>query len=133
MAKTKSKATFYGFNPPWIGGLQNIMSRQEDDRLVKNDILQLLNTIPGERVMRPTFGVNLRNFVFEQLVSADLSLLESHIVEQLTVHEPRVDVQNIELIPDPDRNGLQIKIIVTMKKDPRKQLSIEQFIQRVQA
>lgn len=131
MAK-KSRAIFFGFNPPFLGGPQNIMSRQEDDRLIKNDILQLLLTIPGERVMRPTYGVNLRNFVFENLVTSDLSLLESNIEQQLRLHEPRVNLEYVDLIPDPDRNGLQIKIVVNMKKDPKKQLSIEQFIQGIQ-
>lgn len=128
----KSKAIFYGYNPPFIGGPQNIMSRQEDERLIKNDILQLLLTIPGERVMRPTYGVNIRNFVFENLVSSDLSILKSNIAEQLSTHEPRVNLSTIDLIPDPDRNGLQIKIVVTLKKDPKKQLSIEQFIEGIQ-
>jgi len=132
MAKFRPRATFFGFNPPFIGGAQNVMSRQEDDRLIKNDILQLLLTIPGERVMRPTYGVNLRNFVFENLVSSDLSILQSNIEEQLRIYEPRVDLEFIDLLPDPDKNGLQIKIVVTLKKDPKKQLSIEQFIQGIQ-
>jgi len=89
-------------------------------------------TIPGERVMRPTYGVNLRNFVFENLVSSDLSILQSNIEEQLRIYEPRVDLEFIDLLPDPDKNGLQIKIVVTLKKDPKKQLSIEQFIQGIQ-
>lgn len=128
----RSRAIYYGFNPPFIGGPQNVLSRQEDDRLIKNDILQLLLTVPGERVMRPTFGVNLRNFVFENLVSSDLSTLKSEIEEKIRIYEPRVDLEYVDLIPDPDRNGLQIKIIVTMKKDPKKQLSIEQFIRGIQ-
>lgn len=128
----KTKASFYGFNPPFLGGPQNILSRQEDERLIKNDILQLLLTIPGERVMRPDYGVNLRNFVFENLVSSDLSLLRSHIIEQLGAYEPRVNVTSIDLVPDYDRNGLQIKIVVTLKKDPNKQLSIQQFINGIQ-
>lgn len=133
MAKAKSKATFYGFNPPFIGGQQNIMSRQEDDRLIKNDILQLLLTVPGERVMRPSYGVNLRNFVFENIVRADLSILKSEIEQQIRIYEPRVTLNYVDLIPDTDRNGLQIKIVVTLKKDPKKQLSIEQFIKGIQA
>ena len=127
------KATFFGFNPPFIGGQQNIMSRQEDVRLIKNDILQLLLTVPGERVMRPDYGVHLRDFVFENLVDSDLSALSLEISQQIRKYEPRVDIQSIDLIPDDDRNGLQIKIIVTLKKDPKQQLSIEQFIKGIQA
>jgi len=126
-------ATFYGYNPPFLGGPQNIMSRQEDSRLIKNDILQLLLTIPGERVMRPEYGVDIRNFVFENLVHADLSSLELNISQQIQKYEPRVNIKSINLIPDVERHGLQIKIVVTLKKDPKKQLSIEQFIQKIGA
>lgn len=124
-------ATYYGQNPPWFGGAQNVLSRQEDERLIKNDILQLLMTVPGERVMRPNFGVNLRNFVFDPLTSPELSALRSEIVQKITAQEPRVIVNSVDLIRDDDKNMLSIKIIVTMRDDPMKQLTIEQFIDLV--
>lgn len=124
-------AVYYGMNPPFFGGSQNVLSRQEDDRLIKNDILQLLLTIPGERVMRPDFGVNLRNFVFEQLTQVDLFSLQDEITEAITVQEPRVSVNSVELTRDDDNNQLSIRIIVTIRKDPKRQLTIEHFIDLV--
>ena len=124
-------ATFFGYNPPFFGGSQNVLSRQEDDRLIKNDILQLLLTVPGDRVMRPDFGVNLRNFVFEQLTQIDLFSLQDEIREAITVQEPRVNVDSVELTRDDDNNRLSIRIIVTLRKDPKKQLTIEHFIDLV--
>lgn len=123
-----SKATFYGMNPPFIGGPQNVMSRQEDDRLLKNDILQLLTTVPGERVMRPDFGIPLRTFIFEQNVATDVVALESKIRQELARQEPRVTVENVKIISDQDRNGMQVTILVRLVKDPRKTLTIEHFL-----
>lgn len=128
----KSQAIFYGFNPPFIGGPQNILSRQEDERLIKNDLLQLLLTIPGERVHRPSFGVNLRNFVFEQLTNADTLSLENEIRVKIREFEPRVNIDTVSIIQDEDRNGLQVKIVAYLKKDPQRQLIIEQFISNPQ-
>lgn len=121
-------AIYYGYNPPFIGGPQNIMSRQEDDRLIKNDILQLLLTVPGERVMRPDYGVNLRNFVFEQLVDRDLSQLRQEIIRGITEFEPRVNVEQVVLRRQDDSNQLEVRVVVNLRKDPRRQLTIEQFI-----
>lgn len=121
-------ATYYGFNPPFYGGPQNIMSRQEDERLIKNDILQLILTVPGERVMRPDFGVNLLNFIFEPLTTADLFELQAEIEHAIRTFEPRVNVELVQLIPADDDNGLTINIVVTMRKDPKRRLTIEQFI-----
>jgi phage baseplate assembly protein W len=122
------RATYYGYNPPFVGGQQNIMSRQEDDRLIKNDILQLLLTIPGERVMRPDFGINLRNFVFEQMTDRDLNSLRQEIFRGIAEFEPRVNVEDVIFKRDDDINKLEIKVVVNMKKDPKRQLTIEQFI-----
>lgn len=121
-------ATYYGFNPPFIGGPQNIMSRQEDDRIIKNDILQLLLTVPGERVMRPDFGINLRNFVFEQMVDRDLNQLQQEIYRGLAEFEPRVNVEDVILQRKDDQNQLLIRVIVNLKKDPRRQLTIDQLL-----
>lgn len=121
-------AEYYGMNPPFIGGTQNILSRQEDDRLIKNDLLQLLLTVPGDRVMRPNFGVNLRNAVFEQMTDSDLSILENEIRRSIETQDPRVIVNNVSLTRDDDSNNLQIIVIFSTKKDPRRQLTIQRFI-----
>ena len=124
-------ATYYGFNPPFLGGAENILSRQEDERLIKNDILQLLLTIPGERVMRPDFGVNLRNFVFEQMTTQDMNNLRSEIETQITIQEPRVVVDSVVVSRNDDENRLEIVIIVYFKRDPKRRMTIEQFIDLV--
>ncbi len=124
----KNKATFFGFTPPFIGGPQNILSRQEDDRLIKNDILQLLRTVPGERVMRPLYGAPLRSFVFEQATSADIDVLRSQIADVITETDQRVTVEEVAVERNDDRNGLSIKIVVRLKKDPKKVLTVEHFL-----
>lgn len=124
-------ATYFGYNPPFFGGAQNVMSRQEDERLIKNDILQLLLTVPGERVMRPNFGVNLRNFVFEPLTQIDLFTLQTEIESEIANQEPRVIVNSVTLDEDEGNNRLIIRINVAMRKDPKRQFTIEQFINLV--
>lgn len=124
----KSKAILYGMNPPFFGGPQNVLSRQEDDRLVKNDILQLLLTVPGERVMRPTYGVPLRSFVFEQSTDADVSMLCSQITQAIVDTDQRVTVEEVSAERDDDRHGLNLRVVVKLKKDPKKVLTVEYFL-----
>jgi phage baseplate assembly protein W len=122
-------AIYFGMNPPFFGGQQNVLSRQEDERLLKNDILQLLMTVPGERVMRPDFGVHLRSFVFDQMTDVDLAALQLEITEAINRQEQRVTVDSVDIVRDDDRNQISVRIIVTVKKDPKRQLTIEQFLQ----
>lgn len=124
----KSRATFFGFNPPFLGGPQNVLSRQEDDRLIKNDILQLLLTVPGERVMRPDFGVQLRSFVFEQSTASDINSLQGDIERAIAEFEPRVLVEGVQIERDDDRNGLNVKVVVRLKKDLKRLLTVEHFL-----
>ncbi|MCK9558808.1 MAG: GPW/gp25 family protein, partial [Candidatus Cloacimonetes bacterium] len=105
MAST-TKATYYGFNPPFLSTIdtisntnqyntepnkyRGILPRQVDMRLVKNDLLQLLLTVPGERVQRPDFGTLLRSTVFEPMTSSVISNLQANILSAIDTYEPRL-------------------------------------------
>jgi phage baseplate assembly protein W len=126
-----SKAKVYGYNPPFIGGSQNIMSRQEDKELIQNDLLQLLLTVPGERVMRPSFGVNLRNFVFEDLTDIALEILRDELQNKIAEYERRIKVRRIDVIGDTDRLGVQITIAYTINSDPSQVIVFETFVKGI--
>ena len=122
------RATLFGFNPPFFGGPQNILSRQEDVRLIKNDLLQLLLTIPGERVMRPSFGTPLRSFVFEQLSDYDLTSLEGAVQRSVEQQDPRVTVTSLKIVRDDERNGISLRLVASLVRDPAQQIPVEQFL-----
>ncbi len=121
-------AEFYGFNPPFLGGPQNVLSRQEDEQLIKNDILQLLLTIPGERVMRPDFGVNLRNAVFEQNDESTIGSLEIETRQKIEKYDQRIIVDDVQITTDIPKNGMQIRIFTRLRRDPSRYVNIERFI-----
>ena len=121
-------AIFYGFNPPFIGGPQGIMSRQEDEKLIKNDILLLLLTVPGERIMDPNFGVNLRSALFEKIDDSIISSLESEILDKLLFYDTRVIPVDIAVSRNENTNTLNVRVVVKLKIDPFKEIVIEQII-----
>ena len=126
------KANLYGFNPPFIGGPEKVMSRQEDDKLIKNDILQLLLTVPGERVHRPNWGVNLRNFVFEQLTDTDLMILKDEVIEKIATYEQRIIVRSLVIEPDEVNLGITVQLVFSLVTDPRKTINLVKFIEGMQ-
>jgi phage baseplate assembly protein W len=117
-------AKVYGYNPPFFGGPQNVMSRQEDARLIKNDLLQLLMTVPGERVYKPNFGVNLRNVVFEQLDEETITRLESEISKKIGQYEQRVVVETVQVTKNDTAQYLNVKVVCSLKDDPNSYLDI---------
>lgn len=110
-------ATWQGYNAPFVGGLQGLLSLQADVRLIKNDILQLLLTAPGERVMRPSFGTEVRKLPFEPEDVRTLESVRDSILTALNTYEPRVIVDDVVLSPVPDDNQLNIKIYATLRRD----------------
>lgn len=120
----RSTVTTVGFNPPFLSG-GNLLSPQENERLIKNDLLQLLLTSPGERVMRPGFGSPIRETVFENATQATLSGLISDIRRTIESNDQRVIVEDIIIDDDLDRNAIFIKLFFSLVINPTRILDIE--------
>ena len=65
------------------------MAEYEED--VRQAILIILDTEPGERVMRPDFGAGLRALVFESINTNTLALARHRVEQALVLWEPRID------------------------------------------
>lgn len=71
-----------------------LLATGEDD--VEQAVRIILSTVPGERVMRPEFGCNLHEFVFEHLDGATLGRIDQAIRVALHRWEPRIVVEGVE-------------------------------------
>mgnify|MGYP006278284073 CR=1 FL=1 len=118
-------ADWFGINYPFKGGVQNFLSRQVGIRIVKNDILQLLLTNPGERVYRPNFGVGLRLYLFEQEDDTSVSGLRSTIIDQISIYEKRVTLDTLDIKRQSDLNTLKLHMEFTLIQDPDEQFEID--------
>lgn len=104
---------FIGFNPPFFGGNSNVMSPQEEERLIKNDLIQLILTFPGERVFRPELGTIARGKVFDMNTPVDLEVLRENIIEAIDEFEPRVTLSDV-VVEDDGASSLVVKIFGTL-------------------
>lgn len=84
------------------GGGVSLVSHEED---VRQSLLILLRTNPGERVMRPAFGAGLDAFVFEPVNTATLHALGRQVEQTLVEFEPRIDQIGVVVRPDADEPG----------------------------
>lgn len=120
-----SRATWFGFDPPFLDG-DIVMPLQLDERLIKNDLLQLLMTSPGERVMRPDFGTPIRTAVLEEQNDFVLeSNLRSSIISQMSKYENRVTVADIQI--ERSEHTVIIKLFgsINVKNNPKTDFDIE--------
>lgn len=67
----------------------------EDD--IHQSIRIILDTNPGERLMRPDFGAGLIDFVFEPVNTSTLFRIKKRVQESLTIWEPRINVNDVQV------------------------------------
>jgi phage baseplate assembly protein W len=91
----------------------------QDD--IEQAILLILETIPGERVMRPTFGCHIWDLVFAPNTPETRALAEYYVREALVFWEPRIEVEEVQALSRNDAGAMDILIRYTIKDmhDPR--------------
>lgn len=89
---------FLGAPYPIVKNSRGLLRTQSGVNQIKSDLLVLLLTEPGERVMLPEFGTPLREFLFEQNDNISLSQIKERISLSISTWEPRIAVQNIEVL-----------------------------------
>ncbi|MEM3000614.1 MAG: GPW/gp25 family protein [Nitrososphaerales archaeon] len=118
-----AKSLYYGFNPPFYRP-GRVMPVQTDERLIKNDLLQLLLTVPGERVFRPTFGTVIKSALHEPIDDISINDLKVSIADAIGSFEPRVRVSDIQITRHDDDNMLQIRIFASLTNEPNRTLDV---------
>ena len=69
---------------------------------VRQAIILLLSTAPGERVMRPGYGSRLHRLVYAPNDQTTAGLAIHYVRSALTRWEPRVEILDLDAAADPD-------------------------------
>jgi len=77
---------------------------------IRTNLINYFLTNKGERYLNPTFGGNVRAFIFEQITSGNLDFLKEDIQSQLTLFFPNVKVEKLEVLGTPDTNEVSITL-----------------------
>jgi phage baseplate assembly protein W len=79
---------------------------------IKNGIVNIFNTAPGQKILSPLFGIDLKNYLFEPINSFGALRLRRDIVDKLPKQEPRLELQRVTVEEDSDNQ--QYKIFLTI-------------------
>lgn len=89
---------------------------------LESAIRMVLVTAPGERVMRPRFGCKIWELMFEPINANTLGLMAVAVREALGEWEPRIEVEDVVVDPDPGSEGrvfISITYLVKATNDRR--------------
>ena len=90
-----------------VAGLYDIES-------IKNSIANALLTSPGEKILNPEFGIDLRRFLFEPVDVFTTQEIRADIEENLPNFEPRIELEkvDVEALEDQQQYNIQLQINV---------------------
>ena len=81
-----------------------------DIEAVKNSVVNALLTTPGEKILDPTYGVDLRQYLFEPIDDFTTDLIKDDIEIKLPQMEPRIVLKSVNVIADEDNNQYNIEL-----------------------
>lgn len=93
-----------------------------DDEAVRQAILLLLSTAPGERVMRPDYGCELHRLVFSPNDDTTAGLAIYYVRRALERWEPRIDIMRLDAGRSPEEPQqldvlLEYRVRATQRSD----------------
>lgn len=84
---------------------------------IRQSIRIILETAPGERVMRPTFGCGIHELVFASVDSTTIKLIRSAVEDALRRFEARIDVLRVDVLEEATSRGeLLVEIEYRVRK-----------------
>ncbi|HEU5270761.1 MAG TPA: GPW/gp25 family protein [Jatrophihabitans sp.] len=111
-----SDGSFIGRGFSWplevdhTGAIRLSSGTDELDRAIRVVLL----TAPGERLMRPEFGCRIWDLLFEPVTPNLLGLIAEAVRDALAQWEPRIMVDDVQPVPDPDDAAL-IRILISYR------------------
>ena len=112
-------AELKGFPFPVTKNPLGFFYTQLGSKNIKSDLIQLILTNPGDRVMLSQFGTPLRKFFYESNTEATRKAISDAITNAIATWEPRITVQSItvtnlsesnEGITSINQNGVLVRI-----------------------
>lgn len=77
---------------------------------IKQSVQTIVLTPPGSRLFEPNFGCGVGGFTFEILDDDTAQKLQTTIKTALASYEPRIVVNSVSVVADPDNNSLDVEI-----------------------
>ena len=102
--------------PPEVGAT-GAFEWRSGPLLVRQSILIILDTEPGERVMRPDFGCGLRRYLMEPNTPATRAAIAQEIEATLRAWEQRIVVGSVDVVPTDDPSTVLVSISYTLIRD----------------
>ena len=87
----------------------------KNESAIARSIRNLVFTQKGEKFFDPDFGSEVSDSLFENIDEVTAITIQDDIEYMINTHEPRVDVINVDIIPNYDNNQMDAVIVYSIK------------------
>jgi phage baseplate assembly protein W len=77
---------------------------------IKSNLINLLLTSRGERIMNPLFGTGLRDFLFEGITDFNIENLRLDLINSINLFIPEISVVDINVNSNYDSNSIELNL-----------------------
>lgn len=106
----------WAFPPEFGKGVSPaVMALEEED--IRQSLMILLMTEPGERVHRYDFGCKIRRFVHEEMTLANQTRMKNEIEKAVLLFEPRITLNEVGFnLEEMETGVILIKLDYTVRR-----------------
>jgi len=114
VAVTTNSYTYSDIHLDFSNPINKDLTSDYDEAAIKNSINSLFNTLPGQNLLNPSYGLNLAQYLFEPVSQTIGNQIGKAILTGLTTYEPRVNVQNVNIQLNQDEQTYYIELNIVM-------------------
>lgn len=81
---------------------------------IRNSIINIFLTSPGDKLLNPEFGIDLRDYLFLSVSDTVASSIYDDIYNNITRFEPRIVLDKLQVIPDYDNQQYTINMSISV-------------------
>ncbi|MEO8237498.1 MAG: GPW/gp25 family protein [Flavobacterium sp.] len=100
--------------PPEFKASTKEVTMLTDEEDIKSSLEILLSTKIGERLMQPKYGCNMDELLFNPLNRTLKTFVSELIKTAILYHEPRIDVEKIDITKGDDLSG-ELLVLIDFK------------------
>ena len=90
--------------------LSNDLIALKNESAIARSVRNLVLTIQGERPFQPVLGTGVNALLFENMDKLTASAIRSEIRTTIENYEPRVEINEIIVEPDPEGNAMDVTL-----------------------
>ena len=92
---------------------------------IKNSLINLITTFPGQKILNPEFGMNFGDLLFLPVSKARARVIGETISNTFVGFEPRIEITEIEVVSDMEVQEYELNITLNIPEFNNNPLNIK--------